>query len=216
MLRRRNRLKSTDSCFIQHTTMKLASALILSALAIAGTQAAPTAGHPFHCHKKVRGDSEVGRPYYAKNTDHKTFLAFSKEHGGQLAKAPNGSVDKLAFYQCDAVPHYDSRDVGRRSAGQVRRAKDPSMCLTISGIDNRARGKGYDPNNGYLTLKPCAKTTKDQYAENQWFDRYGDKLRFRGKNSDKIRDSVHFRGGSVYLVSDPEHDVGLWLETLDD
>lgn len=52
--------------------------------------------------------------------------------------------------------------------------------------------------------------------ERQWFDRFGDKLRFRGKNSDQVRDSLHFSGTTVYLDRNPIQEAALRLETLDD
>ena len=203
------------------TTMKLASALVAISLAIAGTQAAPAGGAPLNCRKHFHSNTVVGRPNALGNGEYKAhrFLEFSEEHGGRMVKTSNRNVDKLAFYQCDAVPDYDSPRVGKRSAGQVRSAKDPSQCLTISGIDNRSMEEGYERKNGYLTLRQCAKTSKDELMEQQWFDSFGDLIRFRGKNSDAERQTVQWKEDLVYLSpgsADDVLDANLYLEYLDD
>ena len=52
---------------------------------------------------------------------------------------------------------YDSPRVSKRVAGQVRSAKDPSLCLTMGGIDNTLVKQGFERKNGYLTLRRAPK-----------------------------------------------------------
>ena len=197
--------------------MKIASALILSALAIAGTQAAPAGGAPLKCRKHFNEITDVGRPHAWGGEEvprDSPSLEFSREHGGRLAKAPNGNVDKLAFYHCDAVPDYDSGHYGKILGGQVRSVKDPSQCVTISAIDNRSTGQGYERKNGYLTLRPCAKTSKDELMEQQWFRWATENIQFRGKNSDAVRGFIKLDGDLVYLSpgSEDELDTSFYLD----
>ena len=194
--------------------MKLSTVIPLVALVAACMLAAPAEGAEVRCYKKVMGQKEVGRPYFYGNGDSKAYLEFSEEHDGRLARAPDGNVPKLAFYQCVGVPGYTSPVDGYRTAGQVRSAKNSSLCMTIGGIDNRANGRGYNRKNGYLTLLPCANTTRDELMERQWFDRFGDLLRFRGKDHDEVRSTLHFHDDVVYLDRDPKHQAGLWMDDL--
>ena len=199
------------------TTMKLASALVAITLAISGTQAAPAGGAPLKCRKQFNEITEVGRPHAWGGEEvprDSPSLEFSREHGGRLAKARNGNVDKLAFYHCDAVPGYDSARYGKILGGQVRSVKDPSQCVTISAIDNRSTGQGYERKNGYLTLRPCAKTSKDELMEQQWFRWATQNIQFRGKNSDAVRADIKFDGDLVYLSpgSEDELDTSFYLD----
>ena len=194
------------------TTMKLASALVAITLAISGTQAAPAGGAPLKCRKQFNEITEVGRPHAWGGEEvprDSPALEFSREHGGRLAKARNGNVDKLAFYHCDAVPGYDSARYGKILGGQVRSVKDPSQCVTISAIDNRSTEKGYERKNGYLTLRPCAKTSKDELMEQQWFRWATENIQFRGKNSDAVRGFIKLDGDLVYLSPDSKDGLNI-------
>ena len=98
---------------------------------------------------------------------------------------------------------YHSYFAGKVRAGQLRSVKDPSQCVTITGMDYRTKEEGFDPKNGHLSLRPCAKNTNDKLMERQWFDDLTRKIRFRGSDKrDVALTSIVYDGELVSMTTD--------------
>lgn len=126
--------------------------LAILALGVAGLHAAPATKPDLFCHK-VRGPSRIYQIDIKGDGAllEKTYVA-STGHAA-LAKR-NDTNQQFFFFQCNPPKGYMGSKHGFKT-GQVRSVKQPNLCLTVQGIDNRATGSGYDKTKGHVLLSSC-------------------------------------------------------------
>lgn len=205
--------------------MKTFIALALAALAVAGTQAAPTKSD-MHCHK-VKGPSKLAVLMAGKGNGHRNGTAISKGSDGRhLLHMQDGSDQRFEFFQCDSPPE-GFKAPSKTPRGQVRSEKHPDMCLTVGGVDNRPhyifehgmqKDGDFDLKNGIISLEPCSKNPRKQ-----WWDLKYSRISYIGSEKDSKREDVDVDYQkkhsvvSVYPVKDRTQapfggDYGTFLE----
>ena len=170
---------------IHRKEMKVFSIAALSTLSIASVWAG------MDCEKTSGPMSlqytEIG--WGSKYSNH-TGLAKKGSDSHAFLRIQDGtSHEQFEFFECKSPPEGFETSPADAKYGQIRSAKDHSLCLTVQGIDNRPvygyndKEKGtkreYDRKNGYLTLEACS-----PHPRRQW---WSDNISYVGMKKDYKR-----------------------------
>ena len=149
--------------------MKVFSIAALSTLSIASVWAG------MDCEKTSGPMSlqytEIG--WGTKYSNHTGLAKKGSESNAFLRIQDESSHEQFEFFECKSPPEGFETSPADAKYGQIRSAKDHSLCLTVQGIDNRPvygygdKEKGtkreYDRKNGYLTLEACSPHPRRQW-----------------------------------------------------
>ena len=165
--------------------MKVFSIAALSTLSIASVWAG------MDCEKTSRPMSlqytEIG--WGTRYSNHTGLAKKGSDSHAFLRIQDGASREQFEFFECKSPPEGFETSPADAKYGQIRSAKDHSLCLTVQGIDNRPvydynhKAKGtkreYDRKNGYLTLEACS-----SHPRRQW---WSDSISYVGMKKDQKR-----------------------------
>ena len=165
--------------------MKVFSIAALSTLSIASVWAG------MDCEKTSGPMSlqytEIG--WGTKYSNHTGLAKKGSDSHAFLRIQDGASREQFEFFECKSPPEGFETSPADAKYGQIRSAKDHSLCLTVQGIDNRPvhdynhKAKGtkreYDRKNGYLTLEACS-----SHPRRQW---WSDSISYVGMKKDQKR-----------------------------
>ncbi|WFD17235.1 hypothetical protein MARU1_003283 [Malassezia arunalokei] len=131
--------------------------------------------------------TEIG--WGTKYSNHTGLAKKGSESNAFLRIQDESSHEQFEFFECKSPPEGFETSPADAKYGQIRSAKDHSLCLTVQGIDNRPvygygdKEKGtkreYDRKNGYLTLEACS-----PHPRRQW---WSDNISYVGMKKDYKR-----------------------------
>ncbi|WFD19735.1 hypothetical protein MCAP1_001971 [Malassezia caprae] len=193
----------------------------LAAIAMAGTQAAPTKTSDMQCHR-VKGPTKLTTFFLGvRNFESRTDVGILKTSAGRyLLHDDKNTDDRFEFFQCDSPPKGFNTTTNGESRGQIRSEKHPDKCLTVGGVDNRPhiiynpdlpdgrKDGGFEEKNGILSLEPCSEDPRLQ-----WWSLHNNGTSYIGSEKDTER----FRVGGfddvlyVFSVKNPQlapHHLG--------
>lgn len=181
----------------------------LAALALAGTQAAPTKASDMQCHR-VKGPTKLTSHFVGvRHFESRNDVGIRKTSDGRcVLHDEKNTDDRFEFFQCDAPPKGFKTSSKDQVRGQIRSEKYPDQCLTVGGVDNRPhiiydpdledgqKDGSFEVKNGFLSLAPCSEDPRLQ-----WWTLYSNNPSYIGSEEDTERYRVGGVNDTLYIFS---------------